>query len=89
MPLPLDTSGSKNNIQGMGSSLTYGKRYLVTAMLNIVTEGEDKDGNDNPPITEEQVNKIRDMFIACEMDERSKARFLDIAGRQLVDHFRQ
>ncbi len=44
IPIPLDTSGGKNNIQGYGSALSYGKRYAATAALNIVTEGEDDDG---------------------------------------------
>lgn len=40
----LDNSGGKNNIQGMGSSSSYGKRYVLCALLNIITEGEDDDG---------------------------------------------
>lgn len=44
IPIPLDTSGGKNNIQGYGSALSYGKRYAATAALNIITEGEDDDG---------------------------------------------
>lgn len=42
---PLDTSGSKNNVQGAGSTVSYLKRYTMCAMLNIVTEGVDDDGN--------------------------------------------
>lgn len=45
MSLPLDTSGSKNNTQGAGSASSYGKRYAMCAMLNIVTHDEDDDGN--------------------------------------------
>lgn len=44
MPLPLDTSGSKNNVQAAGSSTSYGKRYTATALLNIRFKGEDDDG---------------------------------------------
>lgn len=44
IPVPLDTSGGKNNLQGYGSTLSYGKRYAATAALNIITEGEDDDG---------------------------------------------
>ncbi len=43
IPVPLDTSGAKNNIQGYGSALSYGRRYALCAVLNIVTEGEDDD----------------------------------------------
>jgi hypothetical protein len=43
LPVPLDTSGGKNSIQGYGSALSYGKRYTTTALLNLVFEGEDDD----------------------------------------------
>lgn len=45
MRLPLDDSGAKNNVQGVGSSVSYGKRYTMMAMLNIVSEGTDDDGS--------------------------------------------
>ncbi len=44
MRLPLDASGGKNNLQGMGSTISYGKRYAVGMLLNIVTVNEDDDG---------------------------------------------
>ena len=46
MPLALDNSGGKNNVQGMGSTVSYGKRYTMCMLLNIVTVGEDNDGQD-------------------------------------------
>lgn len=42
--LPSDTSGSKNAVQAVGSSTSYGKRYTASALLNITTGGEDDDG---------------------------------------------
>jgi hypothetical protein len=39
-----DTSGSKNDIQALGSTRSYGQRYTTIALLNIVTKGEDNDG---------------------------------------------
>jgi hypothetical protein len=44
MVLGIDDSGAKNNIQGWGSSVSYGKRYTAFALLNIVARGEDDDG---------------------------------------------
>lgn len=59
MRLPHDQSGSKNNTQAVGSATQYGKRYTMCAMLNIVTEGSDNDGNTgasvNLPYEREQV----------------------------------
>lgn len=44
MSLGIDDSGAKNNQQGWGSSVSYGKRYTAFALLNIVARGEDDDG---------------------------------------------
>jgi hypothetical protein len=51
-PLPAETSGSKNNVQGWGSSMSYGKRYCTIALLNIISdapEDRDTDGHPNKP----------------------------------------
>ena len=42
--LALDSSGGKNNIQGIGSTFSYGARYVTRMLLNIVTEDDDDDG---------------------------------------------
>jgi hypothetical protein len=47
MALPLDLSGSKNAVQGVGSSTSYGKRYTAGALLNLTSrapEDQDDDG---------------------------------------------
>ncbi|OFX05673.1 MAG: hypothetical protein A3E78_03250 [Alphaproteobacteria bacterium RIFCSPHIGHO2_12_FULL_63_12] len=46
-PLPAETSGSKNNVQGWGSAQSYGMRYGTRALLNIISrapEDADTDG---------------------------------------------
>lgn len=43
--LPYDSSGSKNSVQAVGSSTSYGKRYGTLTILNIKVAGEDDDGN--------------------------------------------
>lgn len=42
--LPRDESGSKNIVQSIGSSKSYGKRYAAFDLLNITTRKEDDDG---------------------------------------------
>lgn len=44
MLLAIDTTGSKNATQGAGSAASYGKRHSLKAMLNIVEDNEDDDG---------------------------------------------
>lgn len=43
LSLPVDSSGSKNAVQAIGSSTSYGKRYTAGLLLNIITKGEDND----------------------------------------------
>ena len=44
IPLAPDTTGSKSAVQAVGSTISYGKRYGICAMLNIST-GDDNDGS--------------------------------------------
>lgn len=69
--LALDSSGGKNSIQAMGSTFSYGKRYCTTALLNIVTEGEDDDGVRGGArfITEEQAERLRGLMKATGRQE--------------------
>lgn len=39
-----DVSGSKNDIQALGSTRSYGQRYTTISLLGIATKGEDDDG---------------------------------------------
>jgi hypothetical protein len=44
MPLALDSGAGRNNLQAMGSTLSYGKRYCTEMLFNIVRVGGDDDG---------------------------------------------
>lgn len=41
--LPADSSGNKNAVQAVASSVSYGKRYTASALLNLTSHGEDDD----------------------------------------------
>lgn len=41
--LPTDPSGNKNAVQAVASSVSYGKRYAASALLNLTSHGEDDD----------------------------------------------
>lgn len=47
MILPLAQMKNANNVQAMGASITYGKRYGITAMLGLSAD-EDIDANISP-----------------------------------------
>ncbi len=68
MLLPSDTSGSKNAVQAVGSSVSYGKRYVMSALLNITTRGEDDDGLAAVPVanvTPLQAASINALLARC------------------------
>lgn len=60
--LPHDSSGSKNPVQAVGSSTSYGKRYGTISILNIRVVGEDDDGVSAVPetVVEKPIEKPRD-----------------------------
>lgn len=61
IPLALDGSGGKNNIQGAGSTFSYGARYTTRMLLNIISEGDDDSGirGGMKFITDEECAEIR------------------------------
>jgi len=89
MPLPLDTSGSKNAVQAVGSTMAYGRRYLTCAMLNIITIGEDDDGNAPNYLDEQQVGTITDLIAACELDGKAVNKFLEYMEVSDIKKIRQ
>lgn len=72
--LPADSSGSKNNVQAVGSSTSYGKRYAMCAILNIVTCGEDDDGvgATTPLATDVQRKAIAALFQKMKPEHQDK-----------------
>jgi hypothetical protein len=42
--LPADTSGDKNPVQAVGSTMSYGQRYVAKMLLGLISRGEDDDG---------------------------------------------
>jgi hypothetical protein len=87
-PVPLDTSGGKNDLQGYGSSLSYGKRYAATAALNIITVGEDDDGvrGGTRYLTTGQAAEIKKLLQETNSDV---ARFLQHYGVPDVESFEE
>lgn len=81
MVLPLDTSGSKNSVQAVGSSVSYGKRYVMSALLNITTRGEDDDGHAAVPmatVTDIQARQLIRLLDQC--SDKAKAAFEAMHG---------
>ena len=66
-----DTSGSKNSIQAIGSTITYLERYTVLALTGLATHDQDDDGAGAEPkelLTEKELATIVDMVADCGAD---------------------
>ena len=86
IPLALDLSGGKNNIQAMGSTTSYGRRYTMCMLLNIVTVGEDDDGKGDEDVLEtEKAVEIDLLIVEVKAD---KAKFLKFMGTDDVRHIK-
>ena len=60
-----DTTGSKNAIQAIGSTITYLERYSLLALTGLATYEQDDDGRGSAPaelIDEKQLSQLLDML---------------------------
>jgi hypothetical protein len=81
LSLPSDTSGSKNAVQAVGSSTSYGKRYTAFALLNITSTGEDDDGqagSKGGAINDAQLAVINGLCDAVKADKIAFCKFLKV-----------
>jgi len=80
MDLTHDSTGSKNAVQATGSSVSYGKRYTMCALLNITTKGEDDDGKAAgiEPISDDLVNELAALVQETKCDLTKFLQFLKV-----------
>jgi hypothetical protein len=82
MQLPPDPGPGRNALQAIGSSHSYGRRYLTLNMWNIVTVGADDDGNRGGTayVSDREVQIMRDLLDQCGMTTpQTRAGFLKVA----------
>lgn len=79
VPLPIDEGPGRNLTQSHGSSVSYGRRYAVEQLFNVIRVGKDDDGStaDLRYISGEQCREIEELIKGTGRDRR---RFLDVYG---------
>ncbi|WP_273789957.1 ERF family protein [Bartonella sp. ML70XJBT] len=76
---PIDGQGSKNNIQSVGSTITYARRYLLGMLLNVTSDEDDTDGNTLiAGVTPEQMNEIRELIEQTQAKESDILSFIGV-----------
>lgn len=82
--LPLDKSGNKQEVQGVASTIAYGRRLLTKMFFNLIEGGEDLDGNPNALISQDQAKEINTLLVDTKAD---RAKFLKlIAGVETIEN---
>ncbi|WP_273791660.1 MULTISPECIES: ERF family protein [unclassified Bartonella] len=74
---PIDSTGSKNSIQSLGSTLTYARRYLLGMLLNLASKEDDTDGQmqakeddtNNQKVSSKQIKQIEELIEQTESDK--------------------
>lgn len=81
LPLPLDTTGSKNAVQAYGSTVSYGQRYTARALLNLTSRGQDDDGvaGGSAFVTPSQIEAINALALAGNADLKAFCRFMRVS----------
>jgi hypothetical protein len=81
--LPADLTGGKTSVQAIGSSTSYGKRYVAAALLNLTSRGEDDDGTatpNDPTISAEQVADLLTLLEETGASEERLLSYLDLTS---------
>lgn len=81
---PPDTSGGKNNIQAIGSTTEYLRRYTILALTGLVAKGMDNDGAGDPNLIDKgQISTIESLLKKNNIDKSS---FLTYMSCEAVDN---
>jgi hypothetical protein len=84
--LPIDASGSKNAVQAIGSSVSYGQRYTARALLNIrsrfggdaAMDDDGVKGGGAATITPDQIGEIVELSDSVGADQAKFLAFFKI-----------
>lgn len=85
---PADTSGAKNAIQAIGSTISYLQRYTILALTGLATRDMDDDGKNAEPtqyIDDKQQSTIIDMINSKEFDKERTDKFLKFIGCESIE----
>lgn len=77
---PADTTGNKNAIQAIGSTLTYLQRYTLVQALGLSASEDDdgRSGNMGASVSEDQIGELVELMDSVSADKAAFLRFFKI-----------
>ena len=82
---PSDTSGSKNAIQAIGSTITYLERYTLLALTGLATSEMDDDGKSVEIELLDEKEKSQIVDFLAEIGKGAEPKFLKYMGVEKVE----
>jgi hypothetical protein len=80
-PIPIDSGGGKNNVQGVGSSMSYGQRYATKFALNLRFEDDDDGVKAGLVfISPAQISQVNELIAATKTDTDRFLRTMNVVA---------
>ena len=83
-----DSSGGKNAIQAIGSTVSYLERYTILALTGLATHDQDNDGRPPAPvklISEKQASELTDLMNSIKnFDEKAFLKWIKKDSIELI-----
>lgn len=76
-----DQSGKKNNIQALGSTVTYLERYTLLAATGLAAKGVDDDGKGSDPVETITESQAADLKALADEVQADVPKFLDYLAK--------
>lgn len=83
-----DNSGGKNNIQAIGSAVTYLQRYTLLAATGLAALDQDDDGKGTDPVEYINENQLADLKALGDEVKADKDKFLAFLGVQKLSEIK-
>lgn len=81
-----DETGNKNNIQAVGSTITYLQRYTLKAALGLsASADDDAQASEYNPVSKEQLQKLIDLADEVGADKRVFCKYMGVDGLANID----
>ncbi len=83
---PSDKTGSKNEIQAIGSTITYLERYTLLALVGLATADQDDDAQvaSADPIDEKQLGTLIDYLASTDSNEEKFLKYMGVPGLEEI-----
>ena len=88
--MPPDRGRGRNDLQAIGSSISYAKRYLAEGLCNIVRQGQDDDGKTAvpKPISAAQVKELEGLLKSIKTSPQTFLR-LFVTGADALEEIQE